>query len=186
MIVATAAVVMASAGPLGYFGMAAFRLYPIKQYRDREASLRRLAELAALGNPVLIFPQGYHAAREDEIAGRPAADFKAGVAHLAEALDAVVVPFGISGTEKIVPAHIEGHRGVVIGGIPVKITPGPAAVVFGAPVRRGRDESAQGFTDRLQALCFALTDRADALLAGNGAGPAPAAEQVATKAATDG
>ena len=37
----------------------------------------------------------------------------------------------------------------------------------GAPVRRGRDESANAFTDRLQAVCFALTDESDALLAGH-------------------
>ena len=79
----------------------------------------------------------------------------------------VTAPFGISGTERVVPAFVEGHKGLVIAGIPVKITRGPIAVVFGTPVRRGRDESANAFTDRLQAVCFALTDESDALLAGH-------------------
>jgi long-chain acyl-CoA synthetase len=164
MIVAAAAVGVAGAGLLGWYATLAFRLYPIRQYREREASLRRLAELAARGNPVLIFPQGRHVERADEVAGRPAADFKAGVGHLADALDAAVVPFGIAGTERLVPAHVEGHRGLVLGGIPVKLTRGPAALVFGAPARPQPGESAQAFTSRLQALCFALTDRAYALL----------------------
>ena len=94
-------------GWLSTYSRLAFGLYPLRQFGDRDASLRGLARLAAAGNAVLIFPQGVHARPEEEIAGDPAVRFRPGVALLAEALEATVVPFGLAGTEKLVPAHLD-------------------------------------------------------------------------------
>jgi 1-acyl-sn-glycerol-3-phosphate acyltransferase len=88
------------AGLYATYGILAFGLYPLLQRRDREGSLRRLVG-AATGAPVLIFPQGVHADPAQERAGDPAVDFRLGTAHLAAALDAAVVPFGIAGTESV-------------------------------------------------------------------------------------
>jgi 1-acyl-sn-glycerol-3-phosphate acyltransferase len=115
----------------------------------------------------LIFPQGYHATPAQEIAGDPIANFKVGVSHLVEALDATVVPFGVAGSEKVVPPDPEKHDGLKIAGIPVAISRGPMAIVFGAPVRMEAGESTSAFAARLQAICYPLTRRAEAALAGD-------------------
>src|SRR4029079_3299792 len=99
----------------------AFGIYPLRQYGEREASLRGLAKLAAAGNAILIFPQGAHVDPDKERAGDPAGRFKPGVGVLAEALAAVVVPFGLAGTEQLMPAHLDQYHGLFIAGIPVSI-----------------------------------------------------------------
>jgi 1-acyl-sn-glycerol-3-phosphate acyltransferase len=165
MLVAAAAVGLANAGPLGWIAILGFRCFPLRQYRDREESLRRLAALANAGDPILIFPQGHHIDPAAERAGDPTADFRPGAAHLAEALDAVVVPFGIAGTEKLVLPTAEGYRGFVLAGIPVKVTRGPVAVAFGPPLTRQPDETAQAFSQRLQEVCFALARQAETTIA---------------------
>ncbi len=86
-------------------------LYPLHQHGDRDASLRGLVGLAGAGNAILIFPQGVHATPAQERAGDSAVRFRPGVALLAEALDAAVVPFGLAGTEQLIPPTSVGSAG---------------------------------------------------------------------------
>jgi 1-acyl-sn-glycerol-3-phosphate acyltransferase len=144
--------------------MVAFGLYPLRQYGQRDASLRGLAQLARGGNPVLIFPQGAHVDPERERAGDPLVAFKPGIGHLAISLGATVVPFGQAGTERVMPASLEGHTGPVVGGIPVAIRRGPMAVAFGAPLRPQPGETPSAFAARLQEASYALARRAEAAL----------------------
>src|SRR6185437_14149031 len=101
LIIATASTHYANAGALGAVGTLVFGLYPIQQQRQQRASLAELANLAHAGNAVLIFPQGHHTDPALERAGDSTANFRPGVAHLATALGASIVPFGIAGSEKI-------------------------------------------------------------------------------------
>jgi 1-acyl-sn-glycerol-3-phosphate acyltransferase len=141
--------------------MLAFGIYPLRQYGERDASLRGLAKLAAAGNAVLIFPQGTHAMPEEERAGDPRVRFRAGVAHLAAALDAVVVPFGLAGPEKMIPPVVDEFHGPVIAGIPVSLRRGPLAIAFGAPLTLTPGESPRAFAGRLQEVSYALSRLAE-------------------------
>jgi len=134
LVVATSATEFAKAGPFAAYGRLAFGLYPLRQRGERAASLRGLARLASHGNAVLIFPQGTHVPPERERAGAPEARFRPGVARLAEGLDACVVPFGLAGTEQVIPPDADAFHGPAIGGIPVSIARGPLAIVFGEPL----------------------------------------------------
>jgi 1-acyl-sn-glycerol-3-phosphate acyltransferase len=148
--------------PLGRYAAAAFGLYPLDRQAHREASLRRLAELARHGNAVLIFPQGTHAHPADERGEPPPVRFKTGVAHVAEALDAAVVPFGLAGTEEAMPAFLDDFKGLVVAGVPVALKRTTLAIAFGPPQRQAADESAQQFTERLERLSYELAASADA------------------------
>jgi 1-acyl-sn-glycerol-3-phosphate acyltransferase len=110
---------------------------------------------------VLIFPQGAHARPSDEHGDPPPVRFKTGVAHLAEALGAPVVPFGLSGTEVAMPPFLDNFHGLVIGGVPVSLRRSVLAIAFGQPQWRGADESAQAFTQRLEKISYALAAEAD-------------------------
>ena len=166
LVIATAGEHLLSTGLVGRYGILAFGLYPLRQHAGQEESLRGLARLASAGSSVLIFPQGIHVEPERERAGDPTARFRPGVAHLAAALDVPVVPFGLAGTETIIPgAAPADFKGYVIAGIPVSLRRGPLAVAFGAPLVREPGESPQAFTARLQEICFALTRQAEQALA---------------------
>jgi long-chain acyl-CoA synthetase len=164
LIVPAAADGFAAAGIFASYGILAFGLYPLDRHGAGEASLKQLAELASHGNGVLIFPQGMHARPEQERAGDPSARFRPGVARLARAMDAVVVPFGLAGTEKAIPPYLEEFHGLVIAGIPVNIKRGPLAVAFGPPMAPKSDESENDFVTRLQEASFGLTRRAEKAL----------------------
>ncbi len=175
LVVATAASGFAAAGILAKYAILAFGLYPLRQYSDRDASLWGLARLATAGNPILIFPQGAgelsHPSPEDERAGAHSVRFRPGVAHLAASLDAVVVPFGLAGTEKVMPSQMEDYRGRTLGGVlPLAFKRGPLAIVFGPPLSPGPDEPIQEFTDRLQDVSFRLTREAERVLEAESAG----------------
>ncbi len=166
LVVAAGSVRYEEAGLLGRYATLAFGLYPLRQYQGRAASLRGLARLASLGNAVLIFPQGRHVTGELERAGDPSARFRSGVAQLATALDAVVVPFGLSGSDRLVPPRApEGFKGPVIAGIPVSVTRAPLAIVFGSPLRPEVGESPRAFAARLEGICFELARQAEQALA---------------------
>jgi long-chain acyl-CoA synthetase len=152
------------AGALGNYAKVAFGVYPLHQDANRDASLRGLVRLAEAGNPILIFPQGYHATVEQELAEDPVSRFKPGIAHLAQTLDAAVIPFGLAGTERLVPPDADTYHGLKIAGIPVKITRGPAAIVFGPLVRPEATETPAAFAARLQSVVFPLARRAEAAL----------------------
>ena len=156
----------AKAGLYARYSMLAFGVYPLRQYGERDASLRGLARLAAAGNAVLIFPQGAHTRPEDERAGKPEARFRPGVAHLAAALEAAVVPFGIAGTERLMPPFVEEFKGLKIANIPVAVRRGPVALAFGAPLTPQPGETPQEFTARLQEASFALSRQAEQALSG--------------------
>lgn len=147
--------------PLARYVAAGFGLYPLDRLAHREASLRQLTELASGGSAVLIFPQGTHARPADERGDPPAVRFKTGVGHVAEALDAPVVPFGLAGTEAAMPPFLDDFHGVVIGGVPVSLRRTALAIAFGAPQRQGPNESAQEFAERLERLSYALAAEAD-------------------------
>jgi long-chain acyl-CoA synthetase len=153
----------AGMGPSSWYGVLALGLYPLRQSGD-DASLRGLARLAGQGSPVLIFPQGTHSRPEEERAGDPAARFRAGVGHLAAALDAAVVPFGLAGTEAMIPAFADQFKGRLIAGVPVAIRRGPVAIAFGPPLTLQPDELPQEFAGRLQQVSFALTRQAEQAL----------------------
>ena len=166
LVVAAGSVRYGQAGLLGRYATLAFGLYPLQQYHGREASLRGVARLAARGNAVLIFPQGRHATAALERAGDPSARFRTGVSQLALALDAAVVPFGLAGSERLVPPEPpKGFNGPVIAGIPVAITRGPLAIAFGAPIRQEAGEDARAFAERLEEICFALARQAEQAIA---------------------
>jgi 1-acyl-sn-glycerol-3-phosphate acyltransferase len=118
------------------------------------------------GSSVLIFPQGTHTTAEPELAADPRVRFRAGVGHLAAALAAPVVPFGLAGPERVIPQTAEGFDGLAIGGVPVSVKRGPLAVAFGAPLQLGRGESAQAFAARLQDICYGLTREAERAISG--------------------
>jgi 1-acyl-sn-glycerol-3-phosphate acyltransferase len=126
--------------------------------------LRRLAHLAERGNAILIFPQGRHLLPEMERAGAPEATFRHGAALLAEALGAPVVPFGLAGSEQLVPRDLDAFTGRVVAGIPLALRRGPLAIAFGPAMRPRPGEDVGAFTERLQAACFALARRAEASL----------------------
>jgi long-chain acyl-CoA synthetase len=159
-------------GVLPWYGMLAFGLFPLRQYTRLEESLRRLARAAGTRNSVLIFPQGTHARPEEERVDSPRVRFHAGVAHLAEAMHAPVVPFGVAGTERPIPSFPEDFKGLKIAGIPISLKRSPMAIAFGAPVTIGPGETPQAFSTRLQRLCYALTCQAEEALAGSEATPA--------------
>ncbi|HEX5414108.1 MAG TPA: AMP-binding protein [Chloroflexota bacterium] len=167
LIIATASTHYANAGALGAVATLIFGLYPIQQHRGQRTSLSELARLAHAGNAVLIFPQGHHTDPARERAGDPAANFRPGVAHLATALSAAVVPFGTAGSENLVPPRPpDGFRGVVIpGNIPLQIHRAPAAIAFGPPLTPEPGESASAFTARVQRVCFDLARQAEEALA---------------------
>jgi 1-acyl-sn-glycerol-3-phosphate acyltransferase len=171
LITAAGAGRFASAGALAWIGVLAFGLYPLRQHSDRETSLRRLVGLVESGNALLLFPQGVHAKLAEEEMNAPRVRFRTGVAYLAQALDAVVVPFGVAGTEAIIPPEIDAWRGPKIGGIPISVHRGPLAIAFGAPLRPEKDELPAEFAARLQSVCYGLAARARAALAdGSGSG----------------
>jgi 1-acyl-sn-glycerol-3-phosphate acyltransferase len=176
LVIATAAGGFAAFRLHHWWGILGLGLYPLHQHGDRDTSLRGLVRLAAAGNAILIFPQGVHAHPAQERADDAAVRFRPGVALLAEALDAAVVPFGLAGTETLIPATPEGFQGRVIGGVPARISRGPLAIAFGAPLRLLPDEAPDAFAARLQAVCYALTREAEAAIAGErGAAEMPAA-----------
>jgi 1-acyl-sn-glycerol-3-phosphate acyltransferase len=165
LIVATAATGIFRYRVYGRWAALAFGLYPLHQTSERDASLRGLERLAERGNALLIFPQGRHVTLAQEAADEPVARFRPGVAHLAAALGAVVVPFGLAGAERIVPPDIDEFTGPVILGIPLALQRGPLAIAFGPPLRPAPDEAPAAFTARLQAVCFGLARPAAAALA---------------------
>jgi long-chain acyl-CoA synthetase len=147
--------------PLARYAAAAFGLYPLDRTSQREASLRRLADLARQGNAVLIFPQGTHARPSEERGQPPAVRFKTGVAHVAEALEAPVVPFGLAGTELAMPPFLDDFKGLKVAGVPVALRRTTLAIAFGPPQLREVGETAQQFTERLERLSYALAAQAD-------------------------
>jgi long-chain acyl-CoA synthetase len=147
--------------PLARWVAAGYGIYPLDRIANREASLRRLASLAGEGNAVLIFPQGKHAHPAEERGSPPAVRFRTGVVHIAEALDAPVVPFGLAGTEEAMPPFLDDFHGLVIGGVPVALRRTVLAIAFGGPQRRRPEESVQEFTERLEGLSYALAAEAD-------------------------
>jgi 1-acyl-sn-glycerol-3-phosphate acyltransferase/aryl carrier-like protein len=148
--------------PLARYAAAAFGLYPLDRSNHRQASLRRLASLVRGKNPVLIFPSGTHARASDERGKPPRARFKTGVAYVAEALDAPVVPFGLAGTEEAMPAFLDDFRGPLIAGVPVALKRTRLAIAFGPPQRQSPDETAQQFAERLERVSYELAAQADA------------------------
>jgi long-chain acyl-CoA synthetase len=149
----------------GRYGMLAFGLYPLRRERDRELSLRRLVRLAQRGNAILIFPQGTHARPSEERENDSRVHFRPGVAHLAAALSCPVIPFGVAGTERLMPAFLEDFHGRVIAGVPVSFKRGPLAIAFGDPLVVDSDEDPAEFAARLEATCYRLTRAAERALA---------------------
>ena len=155
------------AGPFAWAGVLMLGAHPVDQHLGREVSLRALARTAkATGGSILIFPQGTHSTTEAELAGDPSVRFRAGVARLAEALDLPVVPFGLAGPEHVIPPDPDAFHGLTIAGLPVSLRRGPLAIAFGAPLRLEPGETAQAFVERLQAVCAALTRRAEDVIRG--------------------
>jgi long-chain acyl-CoA synthetase len=151
--------------PWGRYAMLAFGLYPLRRERDRDLILRRLVRLAQRGNAILIFPQGTHARPSEEHANDSRVRFRPGVAHLAAALNCPVIPFGVAGTECLMPAFLEEFHGRVIAGVPVTFKRGPLAIAFGEPLVVEADEDAADFAIRLEASCYGLTRAAERALA---------------------
>jgi 1-acyl-sn-glycerol-3-phosphate acyltransferase len=122
-------------------------------------------QLAEAGNAILIFPQGTYATPEQEVTDDPGVRFRPGVAHLALSLEASVVPFGLAGTQRLMPATLAEYRGrLVAAGRPIGITRGPLAIAFGPPLTLAFGESPQEFTERLQLASYALTREAERAL----------------------
>jgi hypothetical protein len=132
---------------------------------------RLASELAALGVREgdrivlwLISPQGQHARSERERAGDPSVGFRSGVGRLVASLDAVVVPFGVAGTEHAMPAYLDTFKGTVVAGVPMAWRRGPLAIACGEPLCLGPDEARAAFVSRLEASSLALTRQAEGAL----------------------
>jgi 1-acyl-sn-glycerol-3-phosphate acyltransferase len=172
LAIATAAAGFNSGGPrfgtgLGlypWYGILALGLYPLRQERQQDTSLRRLVRIAEIGNSILIFPQGTHARPDQERADDPMVRFHPGVAHLASALGVPVMPFGLAGTETMMPHSPAEFGGRQIAGVPVSIRRGPLAIAFGAPLTLSAGEDPAAFAGRLQNVCYALTRDAERAL----------------------
>jgi len=162
LVVAARATAFDAAGPIAWLGVFALGLYPLRQYGHQDTSLRGLVKLAEEGHAILIFPQGKHILPEAERAGDADAGFRPGIGHLASALRAKVVPFGLAGTEQVFP-NVE-HARLMIGDIPVVLRKGPVALVFGEPMDMQPQEAPADFARRLQDVCFELTREAEAAL----------------------
>ena len=146
-----------------WYGVLALGMFPLRQYHEREKNLRRLYKVAETGAPILIFPQGTHSTTAEEVADAARVRFRTGVTHLAQSLDAVVVPFGLANTEKVMPPTVEGYHGLVLaGGIPISFKRMPLAIAWGAPMTPHTEESAEAFAHRLQEECYRLTRQAEA------------------------
>ncbi|MGE3910431.1 MAG: 1-acyl-sn-glycerol-3-phosphate acyltransferase, partial [Chloroflexota bacterium] len=157
-------------GIFAWLGVLALGLYPLDQQRGRDASLRRAVRtVRASGGSLLIFPQGTHATTAAELANDPSVRFRAGATHLAAALNLTVVPFGLAGTENVIPPSVVGFDGVTIAGLPVSIKRRPLAIAFGEPLTLAAGESPQAFTERLQIACYALTREAEWAIQGGAA-----------------
>jgi long-chain acyl-CoA synthetase len=165
LVVATAAGGVGWHNPWGRYATLALGLYPLEREHEREASLRGLVRLAEYGNTILIFPQGTHARPEQERAHESEVRFRSGVAHIAAALDCPVVPFGLAGTERLMPAFLEGFHGRVIAGVPVALKRGPLAIAFGPPLRLCQGEAPEQFAERLQKASYLLTRQAEQAIA---------------------
>ncbi len=161
LIVAAGAAGFDTAGLAGMYGRLAFGLFPLRQYSDRDVSLRALAKLAGDGSPILIFPQGTHSRPEEEHRNDPRVRFKPGVAHLAAGLDAAVVPFGLAGTDTMMPAFQDEFDGYRFADVPVSIKRGPLAIAFGAPLTLDPEESMTAFAERLQGASYELMTQAE-------------------------
>lgn len=146
--------------PLARYVAFAFGLYPLARGERRAASLDGLVDLARAGNAVLIFPQGQHTRPEEDLSDHSGVHFKPGVAYVAAALDATVVPFGLAGSEEAMPAFLDQYHGRVIAGVPVSLAHVPLAIAFGKPTRRADDESPRAFAVRLEGQCYALARQA--------------------------
>jgi len=165
------------AGAFAWFGVLAFGLHPIDQRRGQEASLRALVRVVQKsGGSVLIFPQGTHTTIEHELTNDPAVRFRAGVAHLAAALQVPVVPFGLAGPERVIPQLPAEFHGPKIAGVPVSVRRSPLAIAFGPPLTLAPGESTQAFAERLQAVCYALTRQAQRTILGVPPEDAPAGQ----------
>jgi long-chain acyl-CoA synthetase len=165
IVVAASAGIMSDACVLGRLVTAAFGIFPLRQYSDRQASLRLLARVIDEGNSLLMFPQGRHTLPAEEIALVPAARFKPGVAHMATQLELPVVPIGIAGDEAVIPGRVPPEfRGKVIAGIPLRPQRHPVAVAFGAPLWSQEGETMEAFTLRIETAAFALAREGDACL----------------------
>ncbi|MCC7370857.1 MAG: AMP-binding protein [Chloroflexi bacterium] len=152
-------------GVLGWIGVLVLGLHPLDQRRGRETSLRRLVGIVqASRGSILIFPQGVHTNPEAELANDPSVRFRTGVAHLAEALDLPVYPFGLAGPERVIPQTAVGFAGPALGGIPLSVRQGPLAIAFGPPLRLLPGEAPQAFTARLQEACYRLAREAEAAI----------------------
>jgi long-chain acyl-CoA synthetase len=160
LVIATAAKNWDAAPLFTRYAAVTFGLYPLRQRSQLDASLRGLTRLGERGHAILIFPQGHHTDPTQERAGATVARFQPGVALLAAALSAAVVPFGLAGTEKVVVQSPPGSSGIAIGGGRFSIRRGPLAIAFGEPLRLEPGESERDFTARLQERCFALTAQA--------------------------
>jgi 1-acyl-sn-glycerol-3-phosphate acyltransferase len=166
----------AGMGLYPWYGMLALGLYPLRQHRERQASLRGLARVIPAGNDILLFPQGTHATPEQELADDRSVRFRPGVYYLASTFSVKVVPFGLAGTEKVMPYNPSEFRGPLLAGIPLVIHRGPLAIAFGAPMTCAEGETADVFDSRLQRTCYALTRQAESALAaaiGQSSSPTP-------------
>jgi hypothetical protein len=77
-----------------------------------------------------------------------------------------VVPFGVAGTERIMPPFLKEYSGQVIAGIPAFVRRGRLAGAFGDSLTLAPDEASRAFVARLQETCFALTGEAEQTLGG--------------------
>jgi 1-acyl-sn-glycerol-3-phosphate acyltransferase len=164
LVIATAAKNWEAAPIFSRYAALSFGLYPLRQQSQRAASLRGLTRLAERGQAILIFPQGRHTDPTQERQRAPVARFRLGVAHLAAALGAAVVPFGLAGTEKILVPRPPRSGWPAIGGAAYAIARGPLAIAFDDPLRLAPGEELRDFTARLQQVCFALTLQAEAAI----------------------
>jgi long-chain acyl-CoA synthetase len=151
--------------PWGRYAILAFGLYRMEPGLRREASLRQVIQLARAGNSIVIFPQGGHTRPEQERSKDASVQFRPGVAHLSTALACPVVPFGVAGTEQLMPAFVENFRGRIIAGVPVTFKRGPLAIAFGPALRVDPDETPGAFAARLEKVCYALTRDAERAIA---------------------
>ncbi|MCC6620376.1 MAG: 1-acyl-sn-glycerol-3-phosphate acyltransferase [Deltaproteobacteria bacterium] len=123
-----------------------------RKNRDKSfASIDRAAAQVAEGRCILVFPEGTRSTTEDLL------PFKKGGFVLAIKAGVPIIPVGVAGTRRILPAQS-----------PVVVGRGPVSIVYGQPIPTAGAtiDDKDGIMDEVRRAILVLRAEAEALIAG--------------------